>query len=125
MLVLPIASQAACVRADLTGVWRLYSEALSSFRSMRCTILMPPSGSAILSSSRCGTASDGVVYNASGTLTLYTNCNAIGTLRLGTGTIYKVDAWLDRSKNVIVGNFWVSDNAPGGGYNSTISGVKQ
>ena len=116
------ASFAACARADLTGTWRIYLDHDSG--AMRCTLVMPASGTAISSSSYCYIPGVSNSSPLSGSLSLdLTNCRVFGSLRRASGSSNNIDAWISKGKDSIAGMWW-NPSAPStdAGF---FSGVKQ
>jgi len=122
MLVLPIASQAACVRADLTGVWRLYTVPMFNHAVARCTVIIPATGTAIATNSVCTVPGVGN-YPVTGNLSIDTYCQVSGTFNIpAASSNNNINAWISRGKDSISGISWFAGNPLGG---EVVSGSRQ
>ena len=114
-------STAACVRADLSSVWRIYTEHDSG--AMRCTLVMPTSGTTIASNSYCYIPGVTSSTPMSGSLSLDpTNCHVYGSIKIGKDSARSVDAWISKGKDSMSGMSWKPSTPTDGG---DFSGVKQ
>ena len=119
LMFLPIISHAACVRADLTGTWIIYSSI--NDRVARCAVVIPSSGTALSSSSNCAIPNIGS-YKLSGNVSLDgPTCRVYGNINVG-GLAEAVDTRISRGKDSISGMSWPSGHPENGGV---WSGVKQ
>jgi len=122
MLVLPIASQAACVRADLTGVWRLYTVPMFNHAVARCTVIIPATGTAIATNSVCTVPGVGN-YPVTGNLSIDTYCQVSGTFNIpAASSNNNINAWISRGKDSISGMSWFTGDPTNG---SIFSGSRQ
>lgn len=96
---------AACIRADFTGVWRLFSD------DTLCTLIIPATGTTISSSSRCYTLGKPARV-LSETLTMTSACQLTGRIRVGSDSIQTISAWISKGKDSISGYGYrsVADN---------------
>lgn len=99
-LTFPALSQAACTRADLAGVWRIY--AVFNGIPARCTVIMPSSGSTMLTSSTCLISGVTNGTPARGALGIDAGCHVWGQVS-SAGLVRNLDAWISRGKDSMSG----------------------
>jgi len=104
---------AACIRADMTGTWIIYT---MFDRVGRCTVFFPATGNTISTNSVCQIPGVGNVP-IRGTLNIRSSCQITGSTNIG-GQARNIDAWLSKDKNDISGMGW------NGAIGFVFSGVK-
>lgn len=116
--MLPVIGEAACVRADLTGVWRVYA---TTPEVTRCTVILPATGTAISTNSSCYIPNYGN-YVLRGNLTLdTTSCRLYGSINI-YGLSKYFEGWISRGKDSMSGMAWTPNDPLDGGV---VSGTKQ
>lgn len=98
-LAAPAAAAASCTRANLTGTWHIYT---MYDNVARCTLVIPATGNALASTSRCTVP--GVISSTplSGALTIAADCHVTGSVT-AAGYRRVIDAYLNSTKNSISG----------------------
>lgn len=110
---------AICIRADITGTWRIYSEhqryhSSGEFGTIRCQFVLPTTGQALSSSSFCyfyyndmNSGKNNLIYNEklSGNLNIDSSCHVTGNIKIGVES-RNIDGWISSGKDNISGRIW-------------------
>jgi hypothetical protein len=111
-------ANAACVRADLTGRWVMFTDdsAMQGFAITRCVVTFPATGS--VSTAATCTPVGYPAKSATVTMAITSACDVSGRLAISTLGTTSFIAALNSSKNVMSGGWYYSKEL-GGSFSGT------